>query len=75
MTMTANTPARMTGRQRLTVFLLLGAGFMLSVDFSILNVALPQLGAAVGLELSALPWVDDAGEPDTSEPCDNLLAA
>ena len=49
--------AEMTGRQRLTVFLLLGAGFMLSVDFSILNVALPQLGAGVGLELSALPWV------------------
>jgi MFS family permease len=47
----------MTGRQRLTVFLLLGASFMLSVDFSILNVALPQLGAGVGLELSALPWV------------------
>jgi MFS family permease len=57
MTKTANTPVRMTGRQRLTVFLLLGAGFMLSVDFSILNVALPQLGAGVGLELSALPWV------------------
>jgi len=49
--------AELTGRQRLTVFLLLGAGFMLSVDFSILNVALPQLGAGVGLELSALPWV------------------
>jgi hypothetical protein len=37
--------------------LLLDAGFMLSVDFSILNVALPQLGAGVGLGLSALPWV------------------
>jgi MFS family permease len=40
--------------------LLLGAGFMLSVDFSILNVALPRVGAAVGLELSALPWVVSA---------------
>src|SRR5882757_11019189 len=49
--------AELTGRQRLTAFLLLGAGFMLSVDFSILNVALPQLGAGVGLELSGLPWV------------------
>jgi MFS family permease len=39
------------------VFLLLGTSFMLSVDFSILNVALPQLGAGVGLELSELPWV------------------
>jgi MFS family permease len=57
MVTTTDVPARMTGRQRLTVFLLLGAGFMLSVDFSILNVALPQLGAGVGLEVSALPWV------------------
>jgi MFS family permease len=51
------TAAGLTVRGRLTIFLLLGAGFMLSVDFSILNVALPQLGAGVGLELSALPWV------------------
>jgi MFS family permease len=50
-------PVRMTGRQRLVVLLLLGAGFMLSADFSILNVALPQLGAGLGLEPSALPWV------------------
>lgn len=49
--------APITGRQRLLVLLLLGASFMLSVDFSILNVALPQVGAAVGLELSQLPWV------------------
>jgi MFS family permease len=47
----------MTGRQRLIIILLLGAGFMLSVDFSILNVALPQVGAAVGLAVPALPWV------------------
>jgi len=33
---------------------------MLSVDFSILNVALPQLGAAVGLQRSARPWVATA---------------
>jgi MFS family permease len=57
MTANADTPTRMTGRQRLVLFLLLGAGFMLSGDFSILNVALPALGAGVGLELSALPWV------------------
>ena len=57
MVTTTDAPSRMTGRQRLTVFLLLGAGFMLSVDFSILNVALPQLGAGVGLEVTALPWV------------------
>ncbi len=50
----------MTRRQRLISLLLLGAGFMLSVDFSILNVALPQVGAAVGLGLSELPWVATA---------------
>ena len=48
---------KMTRRQRLIVLLLLGAGFMLAVDISILNVALPQVGAAVGLGLSQLPWV------------------
>ena len=33
---------------------------MLSVDFSILNVALPRMGQGVGLELSDLPWVASA---------------
>jgi MFS family permease len=56
----AGEPAPITGRQWLIVFLLLGTGFMLSVDFSILNVAMPQVGAAVGLELSQLPWIATA---------------
>jgi MFS family permease len=47
----------MTGRLRLTVFLLLGTSFMLSIDFSILNVALPAVGSGVGLGVAALPWV------------------
>ncbi|HEY0447721.1 MFS transporter [Actinophytocola sp.] len=47
----------MTSRQQAIVFLLLGTQFMLSVDYSILNVALPQVGAGVGLGLSDLPWV------------------
>lgn len=51
------TQQQMSIRQRLIAMLLLGTGFMLSVDFSILNVALPQVGAAVGLELVSLPWV------------------
>ena len=50
----------MTGRQRLIVFVLLGASFMLAADFSILNVALPRVGAAVGLEVSTLAWVSTA---------------
>lgn len=51
---------RFTNRQRLILFLLLGAGFMLSVDFSILNVALPQVGAGVGLGSDRLPWIVSA---------------
>ncbi|GGP01665.1 MFS transporter [Nonomuraea glycinis] len=53
-------PPRFTGRQRLILLVLLGAGFMLSVDFSILNVALPQVGEGVGLEVTALPWIASA---------------
>jgi MFS family permease len=53
-------PVKLTGKQRLTLVLLLGASFMLSVDFSILNIALPQVGAAVGLDLPALPWIATA---------------
>ncbi len=53
-------PPEPQARQRLAVFLLLGTSFMLSVDFSILNVALPQVGAAVGLGLADLPWIATA---------------
>jgi MFS family permease len=49
-----------SSRQRLILLVLLGAGFMLSVDFSILNVALPEAGAGVGLGLTALPWITSA---------------
>ncbi|WP_433160171.1 MFS transporter [Kribbella sp. CA-247076] len=47
-------------RQRVVLLVLLGAGFMLSVDFSILNVALPQAGAGVGLGPDGLPWITSA---------------
>ena len=50
----------MTARQRLIVVLLLGTNFMLSVDFSILNIALPEVGRAVGLDLADFPWVASA---------------
>jgi MFS family permease len=49
-----------TARQRLIVILLLGANFMLSADFSILNIALPVVGEAVGLNVNNLPWVATA---------------
>ncbi|NLP85180.1 MFS transporter [Microbacterium sp. CFH 90308] len=36
---------------------LLASGFMLSADFAILNVALPEVGAGVGMAVTALPWI------------------
>jgi MFS family permease len=53
-------PARFRSRQRLILFVLRGAGFMLPVDFSILNVALPEAGGGVGLSLTRLPWITSA---------------
>jgi MFS family permease len=50
----------MTTRQRLIVMLLLGANFMMSADFSILNIALPVVGEAVDLSVDNLPWVSTA---------------
>ena len=60
MTLVALPPARFTPRQRAVLAVLLGAGFMLSVDFSILNVALPKAGAGVGLGTEGLPWITSA---------------
>jgi MFS family permease len=57
MSTNADVSVRITGRQRLILFLLLGTQFMLSVDFSILNVALPHVGDGVGIALADLPWV------------------
>ncbi|MFJ9678792.1 MFS transporter [Streptomyces sp. NPDC101194] len=51
---------RMTGRQKLVLTLLLGAQFMIAVDFSILNVALPVVGEGLGFPLSRLQWIATA---------------
>ncbi len=50
----------MTGRQRLVLAVLLTASFTLAVDFSILNVALPAIGAEVGFSLDHLQWIATA---------------
>ncbi|MFF2841846.1 MFS transporter [Paenarthrobacter sp. NPDC057981] len=50
----------MTGRQRLALVVLLAASFTLAVDFSILNVALPVIGADVGFGLENLQWIATA---------------
>jgi EmrB/QacA subfamily drug resistance transporter len=47
----------MTGKQRLTLIVLLTASFTLAVDFSILNVALPTIGSDVGFSLENLQWI------------------
>lgn len=50
----------LSGRPRLALVLLLTAGFTLAVDFSVLTVALPRIGADVGLPLRDLQWVATA---------------
>ncbi|MFF4404993.1 MFS transporter [Streptomyces sp. NPDC001262] len=51
---------RMTPRQRLVLTLLLGSQFMLAVDFSILNIALPDIGRSLGFSLGNLQWISTA---------------
>lgn len=51
---------RMSLRQRVLLTLLLGAQFMIAVDFSILNVALPEVGAGLGFSLANLQWIATA---------------
>ncbi|MEU9864061.1 MFS transporter [Streptomyces sp. NPDC047971] len=52
----APAPPALTGRSRLILFVLCAAQFMVALDFSVLNVALPVLGADLGLDASALQW-------------------
>lgn len=47
----------MTGRQKAAPAVLLGAQFMSAVDFSILTVALPQIGDDLGFSIDSLQWV------------------
>ncbi|MCX4631793.1 MFS transporter [Streptomyces sp. NBC_01443] len=47
---------RLTGRAKLVLFVLCAAQFMVALDFSVLNVALPALGKDLGLSRSALQW-------------------
>lgn len=51
------TGVAITGTQRLTLAVLLTASFTLAVDFSILNVALPAIGADIGFSLDHLQWI------------------
>lgn len=54
---TTSERTRMTGREKLILVLVLGAQFMLAVDFSVLNVALPTIGDGLGFAPSNLQWI------------------
>ncbi|MGW8972535.1 MFS transporter [Streptomyces platensis] len=47
---------RMTRRAQLILLLLCGAQFIIALDFSILNVALPVLGRDLGMDQADLQW-------------------
>ncbi|MDQ1010869.1 MFS family permease [Streptomyces sp. V4I23] len=49
-------PPGLDRRSRLILFVLCAAQFMVALDFSVLNVALPVLGQDLGLSRSALQW-------------------
>ncbi|MFJ8104691.1 MFS transporter [Streptomyces sp. NPDC096132] len=49
-------PPRLSPRDRLVLFVLCAAQFMVALDFSVLNVALPVLGADLGMSTTALQW-------------------
>ncbi|WP_033216401.1 MFS transporter [Kitasatospora phosalacinea] len=59
-TRTPSTTSKLTSRQRTVLLVLLVAQFMLAVDFSILNVALPAIGQGLGLPLGQLQWIGTA---------------
>ncbi|WNM35041.1 MFS transporter [Streptomyces sp. Li-HN-5-11] len=52
---TPGTP-RLSTRDKLVLFVLCAAQFMVALDFSVLNVALPVLGQDLGMSRSALQW-------------------
>ncbi|MEV8224883.1 MFS transporter [Streptomyces sp. NPDC079167] len=52
----APAPPALSGRDRLVLFVLCAAQFMVALDFSVLNVALPVLGEDLVLSRSGLQW-------------------
>ncbi|AXG77774.1 MFS transporter [Streptomyces paludis] len=49
-------PAPLSGRAKLILVVLCAAQFMVALDFSVLNVALPVLGQDLGMSRTALQW-------------------
>lgn len=48
---------RLSRAERWKLLVLLSASFTLAVDFSVLNVALPEIGRDVGIPISQLQWI------------------
>lgn len=53
-------PIGTRARDRAALLVLLTASFTLAVDFSVLNVALPRIGADVGFTVGNLQWISTA---------------
>ncbi|MGO4458565.1 MFS transporter [Streptomyces sp. M-16] len=51
------TGGRMTGRQVAALMVLLASQFMMAADFSVLNVALPEVGVSLGFSTGSLQWI------------------
>ncbi|MFI8418980.1 MFS transporter [Streptomyces sp. NPDC085460] len=56
-TIAPSATARMSGRQTAALVVLLASQFMMAADFSVLNVALPEVGVALGFETGSLQWI------------------
>lgn len=52
--------SHMTSRQKLTLIVLLATQFMIAADFSILSVAVPDIGESLRFSLGALQWITTA---------------
>lgn len=51
------TGGRMTGRQVAALMVLLASQFMMAADFSVLNVALPEVSVSLGFSTGSLQWI------------------
>ncbi|WP_328718788.1 MFS transporter [Streptomyces sp. NBC_00247] len=48
---------QMSGRQAAALVTLLASQFMMAADFSVLNVALPEVGVSLGFSTGSLQWI------------------
>ncbi|MEV8589022.1 MFS transporter [Streptomyces sp. NPDC051180] len=53
----ASGAVRMSGRQTAALVVLLASQFMMAADFSVLNVALPEVGVSLGFSTGSLQWI------------------